>query len=347
MRPMETLHTPRLCIDGRSAHQFGHRGLMAQEVIDQLVAGHGEGKASSEWIEKKRTVLLAHPHQAFSGQLKRFDTQRKISCSPLYWLWEKYFAKNANISRFHRFRAVDNLNPSLGVDTLTTLLAPKRKLPFYISRRPNQDFVVPSNADAKILEKHYQITPEKIHTFRPGTRRYVQFVESFNHSGHGNILFLVLDRKAAKKLKPLKKVFSKVYPTIPQKVMKLTDSTKVASALWMKHLQNTKICVYLSSQPFDWGTLALESLFWNVPVVFSDEQAALNELLPQSRLRLSQFLVDQPDFNELKTLAKLAKTTLDSKGVFHPLNMAEQYSSLYRELGTPTGPETPETGCCN
>ena len=144
MRPMESLHTPRLCIDGRPAYQFGPRGLMAQEVIDQLVSGHGEGKASSEWIEKKRTVLLAHPSQAFNGQLKRFDTKKKISCSLLYWFWEKQFAKHANIIRFHRFRSVDNVNPALKIPTITTLLPSKGRLPFFVSRRTNQDYVVPS-----------------------------------------------------------------------------------------------------------------------------------------------------------------------------------------------------------
>lgn len=347
MPRMETVQTPRLCIDGRSAHQFGHRGLMAQEVIDQLVAGHGEGDASSEWIEKKRTVLLAHPSQAFSGQLKRFDTKTKISSSPLYWFWEKYFAKNANISRFHRFRSIDNLSPSLSIPTLTTLVPAKKGLPFFISRRPNQDFVVPSSQDAKLLQTHYQIASDKIHTLRPGTRRYVQFVETLKHSGHGYILFVVTDAKSVRKVKALKKVIAKIYPNLPQKVMRLTDSTKVAPAVWMKLLQNTKVCIYLSSQPFDWGTLALESIFWNVPTLFSDEHSALTELLSQSPLRLSQFLINQPDFEELSTLTQNAKSELEAKGTFLPLNMAEQYASLYRELGTPTGPDTPESGCCN
>ncbi len=344
---MENLHTPRLCIDGRTAHQFGPRSLLAQEVIDQLVSGYGEGKASSEWIEKKRTVLLAHPAQVFSGQLKRYDTKRKVSGSILYWLWEKAFAKNSNISRFHRFRSVDNLNPSLKIPTITTLLPSRGGLPFFISRRQNQEYVVPSVQDSKLLEKHYQIAQEQIHIFRPGTRRYVQFVEPLKHSGQGNILFLIADKKGGKDIKKLRKVFSQVYANIPQKIIRLKDSTNVSPALWMKILQNTKICVYLSSQPFDWGTLPLESLYWNVPTIFSDGNAALNELLQQSPLRLSQFLVDQPDFTELKTLARNAKEELETKGTFLPLNMAEQYCTLYREMGPPSGPDAPETECCN
>jgi hypothetical protein len=347
MRAMENLHTPRLCIDGRSAHQLGPRGLMAQEVIDQLVAGYGEGKASSEWIEKKRTVLLSHPNQSFNGQLKRFDTKRKISCSLFYWFWEKQFARHANISYFHRFRSIDHLNPSLTIPTLTTLLPSKGRLPFFISRKPNQQYVVPSTQDGKLLEKCYHIASEQIHIVKPGTRRYVQFMDPFKHSGHGNILFLVADKKSAKKLKPLKKVFSKVYANIPQKVMWLKDSTQLSPTLWMKLLQNTKVCVYLTSQPFDWATLPLEALFWNVPTLFSEHHSAVNELLPQSPLRLSQFLLDQPDFEKLNHFTRKAKEQLEGKGVFHPLNMAEQYANLYRTSGTPSGPAPIETGCCN
>jgi hypothetical protein len=345
--PMEILHTPRLCIDGRPAKQFGHRGLMAQEVIDQLVSGFGEENASSEWIEKKRTVLLAHPSQVFSGQLKRFDTKRKISGSLLYWIWEKQFSQTSQISRFHRFRSVDNLNPSLKIPTLTTLLPAKGRLPFFISRRNSQQYVVPSHQDRKLLEKSYHLPEEQIHVFRPGTRRYVHFIESFKHSGYGNILFLVGDKKGAKNLKKLQKVFSEVYVNIPQKVIHLKDSTNVSPTLWLKLLQNTKVLVYLSSQPFDWATLPLEAIYWNVPTLFQDSNSALNELLPQSPLRLSQFLVNQPEFNELKTLSRKAKDELERQGVFTPLNMAEQYTGLYRQMGAPTGPDIPETGCCN
>jgi len=344
---MEILHTPRLCIDGRSAYQFGPRGLVAQEVIDQLVSGYGEGKASSEWIEKKRTVLLTHPSQVFSGQLKRFDTQKKVSSSVFYWLWEKAFTRSASISRFHRFRSIDNLNPSLNVETVTTLLPSQRGLPFFISRKANQKYVVPSTQDAKLLTRHYQIPSEQIHIFRSGTRRYVQFVGSLRPAEFGNILFLVADKKSGKDLKKIRKIFSNVFNNTPHKILRLKDSTNVSPALWMKILQNTQVCVYLSSQPFDWATLALESFYWNIPTLFSDKNSALCELLPQSPLRLSQFLLDQPSIKDLKALSKNAKDTLEEKGVFSPLGMAEQYSALYREMGNPGGPTEPESGCCN
>jgi len=344
---METLQTPRLCIDGRSAHQFGHRGMIAQEVIDQLVSGSGEGKASSEWIEKKRTVLLAHPSQVFSGQLKRFDTQRKVSGSLFYWLWEKAFAKNASISRFHRFRSIDNLNPSLKVETITTLLPSKRGLPFFISRKSNQEYVVPSVQDGKVLTNHYQIANEQIHVFRPGTRRYIHFVEPLKQAEFGNILFLVGDKKSGNELKKIRKIFSAIFENTPHKVIRLKDKSNVSPALWMKILQNTQVCVYLSEQPFDWSVLPLEALYWNVPTIFSDKNAALSELLPQSPLRLSQFLVEQPSLKDLRNFSKKAKETLEVKGVFSPLNMAEQYSALYRMMGTPEGLAEAEMGCCN
>ncbi len=344
---MEQIQTPRLCIDGRSAHQLGPRGLIAQEVIDQLVAGHGEGNASSEWIEKKRTVLLAHPAQVFSGQLKRSDTKRKVTRSLLYWLWEKSFAKKANISRFHRFRPIDKLNPSLKIPTITTLLPGKGGLPFFISRRTNQEYIVPSVNDGKILEKHYHIPEDQIHVFRPRTRRYVHFVDPLKHTGEGNILFLIGDKKGARNLKKLKKVFSEVYANIPQKVIRLKDSTNVSATPWVKILQNTKVCVYLSSESFDWATLPLEAIYWNIPTLFIDSHSALNELLPQSTLRLSQFLINQPSYTELKTLTLKAKDELETQGVFLPLSMAEQYAALYRDMGLVEGPDLPDSGCCN
>ncbi len=344
---MKTIQTPRLCIDGRVARQFGPRGLVAQEVIDQLVSGYGEGKASSEWIEKKRTVLLTHPSQVFSGQLKRFDTQKKVASSILYWLWEKGFTKNANITRFHRFRSIDNLNPSLSIETITTLLPSRSGLPFFISRKSNQEYVVPSLQDGKILERQYHVSNDQIHVFRPGTRRYVQFVEPLKKTDFGNILFLVTDKRSGKDLKKLRKVFSKVFVNVPHKVIRLKDSTNVSPALWMKILQNTQVCIYLGAQPFDWATLPLEALYWNIPTLFSDQNSTLNELLPQSPLRLSQFLVEQPELKELQNFSKKAKESLEAKGVFLPFNLAEQYTHLYRQMGNPSGPAEPETGCCN
>ena len=77
------MHTPRLCIDGRAAKEFAAAGIVAQEVIDQLVSSQGEqGELACDWVEKKRTVLLSHPDQIFSGQLRRFDTKMTIGLSP-------------------------------------------------------------------------------------------------------------------------------------------------------------------------------------------------------------------------------------------------------------------------
>jgi hypothetical protein len=346
-REMENLHTPRLCIDGRAAQDLGPRGLIAQEVIDQLVAGMGEGNASSEWIEKKRTVLLTHPKQVFTGQLKRYDTKIKVGRTPIYWVWEKNFAKTANISTFHRFRPIDKLNPSLPIPTITTILPALGNLPFFISRRANQQYIVPSTADAKLLEKKYQIAQDQITIFRPSIRRYVHFVEPLKRAAEGFILFLVMDKKELKNLKRLTQVLMTAYPNIPHKIIKLKDSTNVTPLQWMKLLQNTKLCVYLGSQPFDWATLALESTYWNIPTLFSDANHALSELLPASPLKLSNFLVEQPKFSKMKELAAEAKSTLNEQGIFSSLAMAEQYSGLYKDQGIPKG-LTAETGsCCN
>src|SRR5687767_9401035 len=118
---MQTVQTPRLCIDGRAAADFRFRGLIAQEVIDELVACLGEEPTSCDWLEKRRTVLLSHPGQSFSGQLKRYDTTVGIRSTPLHWLWERSFLKRSGVSAFHRFRPADRLHPFPDVPTLTTL----------------------------------------------------------------------------------------------------------------------------------------------------------------------------------------------------------------------------------
>lgn len=326
---METVHTPRLCIDGRIASENPGKGLIAQEVIEQLVAGRGEGAGSSAWIEKHRTVLLAHPAQVFSGQLKRFDTNTKTPVGPVSWFWEKNFLKSAEISAFHRFRPIDQLHPTPRCATVTTLLPPKGRLPFFLSRRTNQFYVVPSQADRRILTTTYQVDPEQLFVVAPSVRRYVHFVEKFTPLDEQYVLILVGDRDGKRRLPRLSQILSTRFAGIKQRVFSLSEREVSQPMAFLKLLQGAKLCLYLSANPFDWGTLALESMYWGIPTLFADKHNALNELLPHSTLRLSQFLVDMPDMLELKLKAQSARIQLDASGAFDPLGLAKHYTSVY------------------
>ncbi len=327
-------HTPRLCIDGRAAKDFMSKGLVAQEVIDQLVSAQGENEASSDWIEKHRTVLLSHPSQVFSGQLKRFDTRKKIGSTPIDWIWNKQFVKKANISLLHRFVPVDRAKGTLPLPVINTLLPANDKLPFFLSKKGNQSYIVPSTQDAVLLEKKYQIAPEQITVVQPAVRRYVHFMDRMKPAFEGWILILVGDSVDAEKVPKLKEVLTKRFPNIQQKVMVLGNSTNVSATHWMKLLQNTRLCVYLMSQPFDWATLALETFYWDIPTIFSDKNHAMSDLLPHSPLALSHFLVNQPGFEELKTLAQKSRDALFDRGVFDAFSLARQYREIYAQFST-------------
>lgn len=329
-RGMETVHTPRLCIDGRIASENPAKGILAQEVIEQLVAGRGEPEGSSSWIEKHRTVLLAHPAQVFSGQLKRFDTNTPTPVGPVSWFWEKNFLRSAEISAFHRFRPIDQLHPTPRCATVTTLLPPKGRMPFFLSRRTNQFYVVPSHGDRRILTMTYQVDPEQLFIVSPSVRRYAHFVEKFTPLDEQSILILIGDKEGKQRLPRLSQILSTRYPGVKQRVFSLKERDVAQPQSYLKILQGTKLCFYLSAAPFDWATLALESLYWGVPTLFADKNSALNDLLPHSSLRLSQFLVDLPDLLELKLKAQSARLQLDAAGAFDPLGLAKHFTRVYQ-----------------
>jgi hypothetical protein len=320
------MHTPRLCIDTRARTSLG--GLVAEEVVNSLVSANGEEGASSEWLEKSRTVLLSHPHQIFSGQLKKHQTKMGIGRSPWHLLWERHFEKTAAISAIHRFRPVDRLT-STQCPTITTVLSPKKGLPLFVSRRRNHHYIVPSEADAKILEKNYRVAKDQVTLLNPGPRRYVYFTDPVPYPEEGGIL-LVGDGK--KNMEKLQHVLSLRYRHFSLKIISPEKKNAFSPALWTKHLSTAKICLYLISDPFDWATLALESIYFKVPTIFSDENSALGELLPHSSLKLSRFLIDQPELSQLREMTQGACSDLDEKGIFDPLATARQYRDVYEKL---------------
>lgn len=327
------MHTPRLCIDGRAASEFSSRGLMAQEVIDQLVSAQFEPDTGSEWLEKQRTVLLSHPGQVFTGQLKRFDTKMAIRRSPVHWIWETNFVRNAQISAFHRFRPVDRLAPYPSCASITTLLPPRRRLPFFLSHRSQHVYVVPSLKEARFIERSYRVPSAQVAVVRPGVRRYVHFLPAPVPSPEGWLLILLGSGSESKPMRRWMKAIAERFPELPRRIVRLKNRTDLSPLTWLKLLQNTKVCVYLTAKHFDWPALALESIFYGVPTVFAEAHSALSELLPQSPLSASHFLLNQPDLTELKKLTEAARQSLFQEGVFRPLAQAKQYRYLYQNLG--------------
>lgn len=328
---MKNVHTPRLCIDGRIASEAPGRGLIAQEVIDQLVAGQGEGEASTQWIEKHRTVLLSHPHQVFSGQLRRHDTTKNIPWEPLSYFWEKRFLSSAEISAFHRFRPIDRLKPTPRCATITTVLPAITSMPFFLSRRSNQFYVVPSQADRRILTKNYQVDAANIFVHAPTIRRALTQVEKPDRGDEDYLLVILGDKDGKERFKKIRHILKDRFSSLKFKVLSLGDRETLQVSTWVKILANTKLCIYLQSQEFDWATLALESLYFGVPTLMTDTHAALNELLPHSHLRLSQFLLDLPEVTELRLKSQTARVQLDAAGAFDPLGLAKRYNKIYEK----------------
>lgn len=324
-------HTPRLCIDSRTAVEMPQTGILAQELVDQLVAAKEEQEAS-EWIQKQRTVLLSHPGQVFSGQLRRYETKRKVGTSPLYWLWEKEFVKTSGISFFHRFRAIDQMNVACAITTLTTVLPPQKRMPFFLTRRPNQYFCVPSEKDRVQLSEQYQIAVERIFLARPTLRRFVHF-QALAKTEKPTALFLIGDRENKVQINRLLKVVKNRFPQWETLVVKLDKNKEVAHPkTWLSLLSNAQICFYLSSKPFDWGTLALESIFYGIPTLFLEEHRALSELIPSSALTLTKFLIEQPEHQTMILETEAILKELKKDGVFEPLALANQYREIYQNI---------------
>lgn len=324
------MQTPKICIDGRAAVEFSPQGWIAQEVIDQLVSAQGEPEAS-ELLEKKRAVLLSHPGQVFAGQIKRFDTKKRIGSSFLYWAWEKNFVETSGIGAFHRFRPVDRLEPHHAVPTITTVLPALRRFAFVRPPKGRNHFVVPSRSDSTKLQTHYRIAEEHISVVTPTIRRFVHYVDSFRPIRDGWIL-IVTDR--AQPEKKLLKILEDRFPRLGKKVLNNKEAAGLNPAQWLKLLQNTSIFFYLNQKPFDWPFLFLEALQLRVPAIYTRKHPTLSELVPSSALELSQYLTELWDAEQLLKETDRLVDALDEKGVFQPLGMARGYQKVYDKFRT-------------
>lgn len=328
------MQTPRLCIDGRAAAEFQGQGLVAQELIDQLVAAQGE-TAGSPWVERHRTVLLSHPDQVFAGQLKRYDTRKRIGSSFLYGAWEKNFVQTSQIAAFHRFRPADRLEPRLDCPTITTLLPAVRGLPNGPANRGDRErFVVPSQRDKRFFCEVMAVPDDLVKVGRPSVRRFVHF-ETKPSASIGGTVLLLCDARREFDFRKLRQIVGSQYPHLQVHTITLDDSAALSPKAWIKSLQFASLAFYLTERAFDWPFPALEALYFDVPVIFMDGHPALNELLPVSPLRLSKYLTDFTTFSQLRRSVVEARERLERSGSFEPLGLAAQYRDLYAGLETP------------
>jgi hypothetical protein len=329
MHWLVNVHTPRLCIDGRRA-SGGLDGLVAEEIINQLVASHGEPEISSDWIDRSRTVLVAHPDQVFSGQWRRYNTKMRVGGSPFYWIWEKHFVSGAAVSVFHRFRPADRLSPSLACETITTVLPPGKIPSLFQTTSRKQRLIVPSQTDKTFLVHQKKISEERIFVIRPAIRRCCVFMDPPVSIAEGGIL--ILTNRGKTRYRNLLAILKRRYPQMPIKMISLKKSWHFTPQPWMRWMRETRLLLYLADRAFDWVTPPLEALFWKIPTVFADGSATLSELLPNSPLRLSTFLIEQPDFETLKANTLAAHERLRDAGSFDPLSYARQYNHVYASL---------------
>jgi len=132
--------------------------------------------------------------------------------------------------------------------------------------------------------------------------------------------------------KKLLQVISTRFPHYQTKIITLKAGEHFDASDWIKILENTKLCFYLTELPFDWPFLALESIYFKVPLLYFDSHPVLSEWLPNSPLRLSQFLINQPSISDLTQAVQEQSLELADSQLFAPLGLAKQYHTVYQTL---------------
>jgi hypothetical protein len=319
---------PRLCIDTRGARAYASQGVIAEELVNFLVS---ETSADDE-VE---TVLLSHPSQEFQAKsFPRFDTRRRIGASPLYRFWEKNFIRNAELELFHRFRPLDELGCFSAAKTLTTVCPAhtSKKVSSTLGQAPNQHFIVPSEHDRALLIKEGGALDENISVIRPSIRKSVRDTHFSLEHQPSTILFITGDKNEGLNYSRMGKVIGERFPNLNRKFISLSDEKSVSPPSWTKLLSKTKACFYLSARSCDWPTLALEAFFWGIPTIFQDKHPTLSELIPNSRLELSRFLIDEITDKEIAEDLAVARKKLEAAGCFEPERMAKEFKRLQLEL---------------
>jgi hypothetical protein len=319
---METIEPISLCVDSRATEDLAGHGLAAAEVVEGL---------GNHLFAEAGPLVLAHASQEILCPFARENTRTPVSGSWFSPRWEKRFVSTKLISWMHRFLPLDQVNRSSGCNQITTLLPALGKNPFYVSRRNNHCFVVPSAADAAWLAKTYSIDRGQIRSILQGPRRSVILRSGFVSSGEQGIV--VVRDSADDGFDAHVSLLRRNFPSYRFATVSLRDKSAVASARWLKTLQNSAACFYLVDKPLDGGVLALEALYCRVPVVFADGHRALSEQILSPKARLNHFLADPASLTELKTGAETERESLAARGHWDPDRQALEYRELYWDLG--------------
>jgi hypothetical protein len=320
----------KFSIDLRTSSDFYYLQKLSEEFIEQLFLQEQEDNWFGFKLNDQKVVVFKEAKQNLRSHSDSFNTETVAHPS----FYSKWFEKKVDSKSIHRFCAFDQLNPSPRVATLTTVLPANKKEPFFISKRAGQFYVVPSEEDAKLLVKKYQITEEQVFIIAPSIRREILEIERKFRFTEGGILILKDPQEKTLDIKKLKEVIKKLYPMMPITEIDLRKGASFEPKNWMKLLESTQICFYLNSRAMDWPLLPLESFFSKVPTLFLEGHHSLNELLPNSNLRIQRFLIELPTIETLKKWLVDARNELQAKGVFEPKKMAKEYQLVYEKLQT-------------
>lgn len=318
------MELPPLCIDARAATDLSYRGIPSQEHLDLLLKEPPQ--------ENTPLVVIAHPEQAFQGAVARWNTTREMSRGALGAVWERGFVGARGAAAYHSFRPIDRPRPKLAWPSVTTWLPAEAGLPSRVAVHENEWSVVPAEGDARVLRERYEFDPRRIEVVRPTVRSFFSETAAPKPIPEASLLFVCGSRTDSEETQKIVEVLSSRFPTLGAKTVFLKEKHDLSPAAWARQLASTRVLVYLTHRPFDWPVLALEALAWNIPVVYPDRHAALDELIPHSPLKLSRFLVELPPFAAMKDMAQAARDALAKKGALDAPSSARAYRDLYSRV---------------
>ncbi len=206
-----------------------------------------------------------------------------------------------------------------------------KKTPFFLSRRNGHHFVVPSQKDADWLEKNYGVPSSQVTVIRPAPRRAVLKPTSFHAAGERGIILIRDGRKDG--FERHVSVVRRCFPNTRLVTVDLRDREATAPDRWLRTLQNAMACFYLVDRSFDWATLALEAIYWDVPTFYADGNRTMGEILPLRSMQLHSFLAEPPTPAQLVAMAATARESVESAGLLDPDQQAVAYRELYLRLG--------------
>lgn len=315
------MELPPLCIDARAASDLSYRGIASQEHLDLLL--------KEPPPENTPLVVIAHPEQAFQGAVARWNTNREMSRNAFAALWERGFVGARGAAAYHSFRAIDQPRPRLAWPSVTTWVPASAGLPARVAVHDNEWSVVPAEGDARVLRERYEFDPRRIEIIRPTVRSFFAETAAPRTIPEASLTFLCGARTDSEETQRIVELMSARFPQLGARTIFLKEKNDFSPAAWARQLASTRLLVYLTHRPFDWPVLALEALAWNIPVVYPDRHSALDELLPQSPLKLSRFLVELPTPAAMKDMAATARQALVDNGSLDPQSSARAYRDLY------------------